>query len=228
MALRLREVEPRDYTYLCTPTGAELPDMEEHMARLEQVLGQEIVRAGDRTLMGLCMEQKAVPNFRMRFCTRLLKIAPFKAYLLDNMPAVGYVGLRADEAGREGVAYTEPEIQQGLTQRYPLTEWGWGISHVRGYLDEKGIRIPPRTDCDLCFFQRLGEWWRLWRDYPERYERGVLLEKTLGHTLRNEKKDNHGTSMAELREEFEAGYVPRGADQLTFLDAGPRCAICSM
>lgn len=25
MALRLREVEPREYTYICTPTGNELP-----------------------------------------------------------------------------------------------------------------------------------------------------------------------------------------------------------
>lgn len=229
MALRLREVEPRDYTYLCTPTGAELPDMEAHWSKLEGMLGQEIVRVGERTLMGLCVEQKAIPNYRMRFCTRLLKIAPFKAYLVNSMPAVGYVGLRADEAQREGVTYTEPEIKDGLTQRYPLSEWGWGISHVRGYLAELGVTIPPRTDCDVCFFQRLGEWWRLWREHPDRYERGVLLEATLGHTFRSDQRDTHPAALADLRQEFEEGYVPRGADQLHLdIETGTRCAICSM
>ena len=30
MALRLAEIEPQDYVYLCTPTGDELPEMEQH------------------------------------------------------------------------------------------------------------------------------------------------------------------------------------------------------
>ena len=35
LALRLAEVEPREYVYLCTPTGRELPEMEAHWTRLE-------------------------------------------------------------------------------------------------------------------------------------------------------------------------------------------------
>lgn len=32
LALRLQEVEPREYDYLITPTGNELPEMFEHWA----------------------------------------------------------------------------------------------------------------------------------------------------------------------------------------------------
>lgn len=138
MALRLAEVEPRPYTYLCTPTGNELPPLVEHWKRLEDLLGAPIHRIGNRTLMGLILEQHALPNWRQRWCTRILKIEAFKGWLLDHLPAVAYVGLRADEAGREGVAYTEDAIRSGLVQRYPLSEWGWDLSRVRQYLNRAG------------------------------------------------------------------------------------------
>jgi 3'-phosphoadenosine 5'-phosphosulfate sulfotransferase (PAPS reductase)/FAD synthetase len=44
MALRLVEVEPREYTYVITPTGDELPPMVEHWKRLETLLGKPLIR----------------------------------------------------------------------------------------------------------------------------------------------------------------------------------------
>lgn len=44
MALRLAEVEPREYDYLITPTGNELPDMVDHWQRLELMLGKPFIR----------------------------------------------------------------------------------------------------------------------------------------------------------------------------------------
>ena len=44
MALRLAEVEPRNYIYICTPTGDELPDMDRHWKNLECFLGQPLIR----------------------------------------------------------------------------------------------------------------------------------------------------------------------------------------
>ena len=45
LALRLAEVEPRDYEYLCTPTGDELPVMEAHWRHLETLLGGPLADA---------------------------------------------------------------------------------------------------------------------------------------------------------------------------------------
>ena len=44
MALHLAEVEPRDYTYVSTPTGDEPRDVPRHFDRLEALLGKPIIR----------------------------------------------------------------------------------------------------------------------------------------------------------------------------------------
>jgi tRNA(Ile)-lysidine synthase TilS/MesJ len=44
MALRLTEVEPREYAYICTPTGNEPAEMQAHWSHLEGLLGQPLIR----------------------------------------------------------------------------------------------------------------------------------------------------------------------------------------
>lgn len=150
LALRLREVEPRDYEYLITPTGNELPEMNEHWRRLETLLGKPLTVLkpfpGDG-LLALIQQQNALPNFRQRWCTRILKIEPTIAWLKANSPCIQYVGLRADEDERVGIYGDIP----GVSQRYPLREWGWGIEDVWRYLAEQGVKIPQRTDCAWCY-----------------------------------------------------------------------------
>src|SRR5262245_18499445 len=94
MALRRMEVEPRNYIYICTPTGRELPEMEAHWSRLEGLLGKPLVRITNGTLASWIRERRALPNFRMRWCTRVLKIEPMKAFLTATRPCIHYVGLR--------------------------------------------------------------------------------------------------------------------------------------
>jgi 3'-phosphoadenosine 5'-phosphosulfate sulfotransferase (PAPS reductase)/FAD synthetase len=43
MALWLNENEPRDYTWVCTPTGDELPEMFEHWRKLGNLLGKKLL-----------------------------------------------------------------------------------------------------------------------------------------------------------------------------------------
>lgn len=80
---------------------------------------------------------------------------------------VSYVGLRADEEDREGGDYSKV---QGVESVFPLREWGWGLNEVLNYLNEKKITIPARTDCDCCFYQRISEWFDLWKNHPKEYE----------------------------------------------------------
>ena len=226
MALRLSEAEPRDYLFCITPTGRELPEMQAHWARLECLLGKPLTRIPGPSLVEAIVANNALPNWRMRFCTRLTKIEPFISYVSKNSPATCYVGIRADEIqDREGTNWQGIE---GVIQDLPLARWGWGINQVRAYLRERNVTIPPRTDCDICFYQQLPEWWRLWRDHKDRWAEGEALEQWSGHTFRSAERDSWPASMKELRLKFEAGFVPRGAAQMTLpIDTAERPAMCA-
>jgi len=224
LALRLAEVEPRDYEYICTPTGAELPEMQVHWDRLESLLGRPLNRlTTGRTLQGLVVIQKALPNWRMRWCTRMLKIEPFEGHIIQNMPCVVHVGIRADEVEeREGVAW---ETFLGVERRYDLVRWGWGIPEVVGYCRQRGAEPPPRTDCDCCFFQTIYEWYMFWLRYPEIWAQRESLEELTGHTFRSPGRDTWPAAMKELRKLFEAGVIPK--KRQTMKDRKVMCSTCA-
>jgi len=222
MALRLAEVEPRPYTYICTPTGNEPAAMFAHWRRLGDLLGAPLIPVVGGTLVGLIRQQEALPNVWMRWCTRRLKIEPFAAWLAEHAPCVSYVGIRADEETREGGDYRDVP---NVTMRFPLREWGWRKRDVWDYLDARAIDIPERTDCNLCFFQRLTEWHALWRDQPAEWAEGERLESETGHTFRSPGRDSWPASLKDLRAEFERGNVPKGALERD-LFADLKCRVC--
>jgi len=229
LALRLQEIEPRNYVYICTPTGDELPEMEDHWQCLSRLLGQPILRLRDPkfpTIYDLIREFKMLPNWRARWCTRILKIETSQMFYDMVKPAVIYVGLRADEETRKGNKLFDENIEQ----RFPMKEWGWGISDVRSYLDKKGVVIPRRTDCAMCFYQRIGEWWNLWHDHQEIFQRIADLENEIGHTLLSPGKwKNWPNKLDELSIEFAKGRIPRGADtQGKLFNDNAKCRVCSL
>lgn len=204
MALRLFEIEPRDYTLVCTPTGDELPEMQEHWRRLEDILGCEIVKVDPGyTLKTLIAKMKMLPNFRARFCTRMLKIIPYEYWMRDQLPAISYIGLRADEEGRSG--YESCFDDDEFMSRYPLREWGWGLDNVLAYLESRGVSVPTRTDCARCPLQTLGEWKRLWEEYPDIYEDACMDEDAIGHTYRSPSRDTWPAGLRPLAEDFKSG-----------------------
>ncbi len=226
MALRLAEVEPRDYIYICTPTGNEPPEMFAHWRALGERLEKPIIPVIGGSLAGKIEEWGALPNWRQRWCTRVLKIEPYAAWLMQHSPCVSYVGLRADEEEREGGDYRDVP---NVTMDFPLRRWGWGLDEVLGYLADIGQSIPTRTDCMVCFFQRLGEWWELWKNNPEAYAEGVRWEKLTGHTFRSPGRDTWPASLEDLAAEFCTGRVPRGVElQRNLFGPVTQCRVCRM
>jgi hypothetical protein len=233
LALRLVETEPQDYDYLITPTGNELPTMEEHWRNLETRLGKPFIRlkpfTPDDGLEYLVNHFNALPNRGQRWCTRMLKIEPTIAWLKEHTPCVQYVGLRADEETREGIYGKYP----GVSQRYPFREWGWGEQDVWDYLRHQGVTIPERTDCAYCYDQRLVEWYRLWLHQRDLFQRGVEWEKKTGHTFRSPYRDTWPASMEGLAAEFERGKRPKGWERqsdLFVLDGRDEtaCRVCRL
>lgn len=119
------------------------------------------------------------------------------------------------------------------TYRYPLREWGWGIEQVYGYLDARGVKVPDRTDCALCYDQRLSEWYRLWKEHPAIFARAEALEAKTGHTFRSPSRDTWPAALKDLRAEFERGRAPRGIVALPLfgdyaVEQSQRCRVCTM
>lgn len=104
LALRLAEVEPRDYTYVITPTGNEPAAMLQHWRKLSELLGKPLTVASQgRSLHGEIRRQAMLPNHKARWCTRMLKLDPYYAWMRQHAPCVSCVGLRADEDARTGM-----------------------------------------------------------------------------------------------------------------------------
>lgn len=225
MALRLAEVEPRDYIYICNPTGHELSEMEEHWASLEVLLGKPLTRVTNQNMDFWIDHFNALPNWRQRWCTRLLKIEPTIAFIQGHQPATLYVGLRADEELREGI-YSED-----VANDFPLRRWGWGLLEVRDYLRQRGVWIPERTDCYDCYWQRLIEWKNLLRKHPALYAIAQNRETAIGHTFRSPGRDTWPASLNELREAFEKRRVRGEKLQLELIkedDEYTGCRVCRL
>ena len=178
LAFLLKEQNPNiPYNYVCTPTGNELPAMFEHWLNLGERLGSQLIPIMGGTLHRVIRQQKMIPNFRARFCTRILKIEPYRKFLIEQSeigPIVSYVGLRADEEGRAGGAYGDID---GIEMRFPLREMGFGEDEVQATLRRFCVVCPDRTDCGECYHQRLGEWYEYCRVHRELAARAVPLEK---------------------------------------------------
>lgn len=217
LVLRLAELG-EDFVCLFTPTGDELPDLALHIEQIVARVQRPLVLPPNRGLYHWIDFHQALPNWRMRWCTRQIKIEPCIAYLQQHPGSTLLVGLRADEEARVGL------YGDYATYRYPMREWGWKLADVWAYLDQQGVSIPERTDCALCYGQRLGEWYRLWKQYPDRYEQGVQFEAKYGHTFRSAQRDSWPAGLKDLRVAFESGRVPRGWDT-----TGPNaCRVCTL
>lgn len=218
LALRLAEIEPRDYEYICNETGNELPAMQDHWKKLEDMLGKPILRVRHmKDLEGTIHQMNMLPSVFARWCTRVLKIQPTIAYM-EQLPegSVLYVGLRADEEARRGL------YGEDITIRFPMREWGWKEADVWAYLDKRGVCIPARTDCAWCPYQRLGEWRDLYNNYPDLWAQGAALEKQMGATFRSPGRDTWPADMESLGREFASKR------KLREYKRGDTCRVCSL
>lgn len=230
MSLMLKEREPRQYAYVITPTGDELPEMFAHWRMLAERLGGPLIPIMGGTLSSTIAAQGMLPNHRARFCTRIIKIMPYRHFLKEQAmvgPVVSYIGLRADELGRAGGAYDDID---GVTMRFPLREWGMGEDEVQAGLAERGVKCPDRTDCGLCYHQRLGEWFELWQNHPDHYLKGEIMEARYGHTFRSPGRDSWPASLREMRARFEAGDRPTVSLNRMARErmAAGGCRVCSL
>lgn len=203
---------------LFTPAHNEPADLFAHVDRIAALTGWPMVRLKAPTLMELIRQWNALPNHRQRWCTRAIKIQPAIEWLTQHPGCTLHIGLRADEEEREGMYGDQCEY------RYPLRELGWSECDVLRYLARCSIEIPRRTNCKLCYGQRIGEWYDLWRTDPDGWAEGEACELETGRTFRSPKRDTWPAAMVDLKREFEGGRIPRGIQENELV----ACRVCTL
>lgn len=175
-----------DLQYFFTDTGKELPEVYEFLGRLEGFLGKAILRLNPHRDFDFWLREFGhfLPSPRTRWCTRQLKLVPFrnwiKPWLAGGDTVHSYVAIRSDEHHREGY----DSGHENLTVHLPFREAGVDHAGVLELLNGAGIGLPryydwrSRSGCTFCFFQQKIEWVRLKQQHPEAFEEAKRYEKS--------------------------------------------------
>ena len=185
LAIYIKENYPKIASrmeYFFSDTGAELQEVYDTLDKLEAYLGKEIKRlsSGKPFEYWLKMHNNYLPSPKQRWCTRMMKIKPFEAFVGDD-PVISYIGIRADE-NREGYISKKPTIQP----TFPFVEDGINKKDVFEIL-ERTIGIPEyyswrsRSGCYFCFFQRQDEWLGLKKIHPDLFEKAKEYEDNVAN-----------------------------------------------
>lgn len=187
LAVFMRQNYPHlDISYFFTDTGKELPEVYEFLAKLEGFLGKRIERLNPHRDFDFWLREYGhyLPSPRSRWCTRQLKLLPFKnwvrPWLARGDKVYSYVAIRADEDHREGLA----SQHDNMVVQLPFREHGVDKAGVHALLDAAGIGLPryyewrSRSGCTFCFFQQKIEWVRLKEVHPEAFEEAKTYEKS--------------------------------------------------
>lgn len=161
-------------------TGAEEDDAYASLHKLEDYLGKKITWIKPKAdLYQLISEYGGfLPSANSRFCTRELKLLPFREWLeqFKGTQKWMFVGIRADESSR--VAFTIDECETVM----PFVEWGMGRERIFQILSEtvgipKTYQTRTRSGCGVCPFVRKSEIVGLLQRAPNEFARGEALEK---------------------------------------------------
>lgn len=175
-----------DIKYFFTDTGKELPEVYEFLGRLEGFLGKPINYLNPHRDFDFWLRQynHFLPSANTRWCTRKLKLEPFKQWIKPWLAAGdlvhSYVAIRSDEDHREGMVAQH----ENLLVRFPFREGGVDKPGVLEILDGSGLGLPKyydwrsRSGCTFCFFQQKVEWVRLKQIHPDEFEKAKAYEKS--------------------------------------------------
>ncbi len=206
LAVFMRQTRPDlDIEYFFTDTGKELREVYSFLSRLEGFLGKRIIRLNPDRGFDFWLKEfnHFLPSPQTRWCTRQLKLEPFKRWIRPLLKAgtkiTSYVAIRSDEDKREGMATQDPNLKVVM----PFREHSIDMKGVIEILEGSGLGMPDyykwrsRSGCTFCFFQQKIEWVRLKRVHPDSFEEAKNYEKTaLSHG--SPFTWSQGESLAEL------------------------------
>lgn len=243
LAVHLRRRNPEvAFEYVFSDTGVELPETYDYLDRLENVLGIKIHKVSALEMFDVAEKPGRnafdvalyehfagfLPSPRARWCTRVMKIAPFERFVGTDR-AYSYIGIRADEnragylgSGASGAKPVVISERPNITPVYPYKDDGLGIDDVNRILESAGLGLPEyyewrsRSGCYFCFYQQIGEWQGLKERHPDLYEKAKAYE-----VMKNGRKYTwvDGRSLDDLEKMPRRRMVAKAEDG---------CAVCHL
>lgn len=187
LAVYMRLHHPElDLQYFFTDTGKELPEVYAFLGSLEGFLGKPILRLNPQRDFDFWLREYGhfLPSVKTRWCTRQLKLVPFRNWIKPWLEAGdevhSYVAIRSDESHRDGY----DSGHENLVVHLPFRDAGVDHAGVMALLEGAGVGLPKyydwrsRSGCTFCFFQQKIEWVRLKQQHPDRFEEAKRYEKT--------------------------------------------------
>ncbi len=185
MAVYLHDKIP-GLEYVFMDTGYELPETYEFLKRMRALLGIKIKVLKPKRDFETWLKLKGgyLPSPFKRWCTDVLKIAPYEKYI-GNDKIYSYIGIRADE-DRDGYLSSKNNI----VPKYPFVEDELVYSDIETLLEHSGLGFPKyyrwrsRSGCYFCFFQQKIEWINLSKEHPDLFYKAMELEKIGNNEIR--------------------------------------------
>lgn len=118
---------------------------------------------------------KSIPLIQYRICTDKFKVTPFNKYIKKHKPCTVYLGYDKGEFKR--VARQSNRKPKGIEYVYPLWEQELYRDDCKQLILDHGLTLPIRSGCWFCPFQSKKEWIELQVDYPDLFEKALLLER---------------------------------------------------
>ena len=177
--------------------GWEFPQMYEHIEQLKELCYPFEIKVvkPKASLMEIFEKLRYFPQVNEKWCTR------------EKINAISK-GLKRTDLLYLGYAYSEHNrILKRRSFRckevYPLVEWGWTEKDCLKYCYQKGLHwnglyeIFDRVSCWCCPFQPKRSLYKLWKYFPELWEKLKEMQRIAKNTF----KPN--VSVFDLEEEFK-------------------------
>ena len=126
----------------------------------------------DRTyndLFEYCWEMEMVPSIMARWCTKDFKVNPVNRYI--EKPCWMHLGIDAGEQKRARL-----NTEKGIESRWLLIEHDIDRQGCKDLITNAGLKVPPKSGCYFCPFQRISQWRKLRMNHPNLFCKAQKLE----------------------------------------------------
>ena len=116
-----------------------------------------------------CWSREMVPSMMSRWCTDKFKIRPVNRYI--KKPCFMHLGIDVGEQKR-----AKMNVTKGVESRWLLIEHDIDRQGCKDLIANAGLKVPPKSGCYFCPFQRIAQWRELRMKHPDLFCKAQKLE----------------------------------------------------